>query len=91
MNIVIGLLLLPNIANYKHFFHNLGKVVWLSGPPGAGKSTTAQLMGRDAGYIYYEADCIGNYLNPFVPTDVDNPTIAAFKQKALKVGRFESY
>ena len=72
-------------------FLNLGKVVWLSGPPGAGKSTTAQLMGRDAGYIYYEADCIGNYLNPFVPTNVDNPTIAAFKQKALKVRRFKSY
>ena len=78
----------PKIAK---IFLNLGKVVWLSGAPGAGKSTTAQLMGRDAGYIYYEADCIGNYLNPFVPTNVDNPTIAAFSQKALKVRRFESY
>ena len=66
-------------------FLNLGKVVWLSGPPGAGKSTTAQLMGRDAGYVYYEADCALNFLNPFVPTDVDNPTLAAFKQKPLKV------
>ena len=66
-------------------FLNLGKVVWLSGPPGAGKSTTAQLMGRDAGYVYYEADCAMGFLNPFVPTDVDNPTLAAFKQKPLKV------
>ena len=66
-------------------FLNLGKVVWLSGPPGAGKSTTAQLMGRDAGYVYYEADCALNFLNPFVPTDVDNPTLAAFRQKPLKV------
>ena len=66
-------------------FLNLGKVVWLSGAPGAGKSTTAQLMGRDAGYIYYEADCAMGFLNPFVPTDVDNPTLAAFKQKPLKV------
>ena len=66
-------------------FLNLGKVVWLSGAPGAGKSTTAQLMGRDAGYVYYEADCAMGFLNPFVPTDVDNPTLAAFKQKPLKV------
>jgi hypothetical protein len=66
-------------------FLNLGKVVWLSGPPGAGKSTTAQLMGRDAGYVYYEADCAMGFLNPFVPTDVDNPTLAAFQQKPLKV------
>ena len=85
LNIVIDLLPLPNIANYKQFFHNLGKVIWLSGPPGAGKSTTAQLMGRDAGYVYYEADCALNFLNPFVPSDVDNPTIAAFRQKPLKV------
>ena len=85
MNIVIDLLPLPNIADYKQFFHNLGKVVWLSGPPGAGKSTTAQLMGRDAGYVYYEADCAMGFLNPFIPTDVDNPTLAAFKQNPLKV------
>ena len=70
---------------------NQGKLVWLSGPPGAGKSTTAQLMGRDAGYIYYEADCIGNYLNPFVPSDAENPTVAAFKQKALKVRRLKFF
>jgi gluconate kinase len=69
---------------YKIQPENQGKVVWLSGPPGAGKSTTAQLMGRDAGYVYYEADCALNFLNPFVPSDVDNPTIAAFRQKPLK-------
>ena len=42
-------------------------------------------MGGDAGYVYYEADCALNFLNPFVPTDVDNPTLAAFRQKPLKV------
>ena len=42
-------------------------------------------MGKDAEYVYYEADCAMAFLNPFVPTDVDNPTLAAFKQKPLKV------
>ena len=42
-------------------------------------------MGKDAGYVYYEADCAMAFLNPFVPTDVDNPTLAAFQQKPLKV------
>ena len=59
--------------------------MWLSGPPGAGKSTTAQLLGRHDDYVYYEADSMASFLNPFVPTDVDNPTFAAFSQKPLKV------
>ena len=63
---------------------NQGKLVWLSGPPGAGKSTTGALMGKDAGYVYFEADCTMNGQNPFVPLDAENPTAAAFKQKLLK-------
>ena len=61
-----------------------GRLVWLSGPPGAGKSTTGQLMSKEGDWVYYEADCTFSFLNPFVPTDVDNPTLAAFKQKPLK-------
>ena len=37
----------------------LGKIIWLSGAPGMGKSTTAQILGRLHGYVYYEADCFG--------------------------------
>ena len=70
---------------YKIQPENQGKLVWLSGPPGAGKSTTGQLMSKKAEYVYLEADCTMNFLNPFVPPDVENPTIAAFQQKALKV------
>ena len=57
----------------------------MSGPPGAGKSTTAQLLARHDGYVYYEADCTLEVLNPFVPLDVENPTLAAHRQKPLKV------
>ena len=81
---------------YKIQPENQGKLVWLSGPPGAGKSTTGQLMSREAGFVYLEADCTMNNLNPFVSPDVENPTLAAFQQKALKVGfsiisEFESF
>ena len=73
---------------YKIQPENQGKLVWLSGPPGAGKSTTGQLMSKEAEYVYLEADCTMNNLNPFVPPDVENPTIAAFQQKALKVKNY---
>ena len=72
---------------YKIQPENQGKLIWLSGPPGAGKSTTGLLMGKEHGYVYYEADCTLNCLNPFVPLDSDNPTLAAFRQKPLKVSR----
>ena len=62
-----------------------GKLIWLSGPPGAGKSTTCQLMARDKDFIYYEADCIMQLINPFTDPNVDNPSVASFSSKPLKV------
>ena len=70
---------------YKIQPENQGKLVWLSGPPGAGKSTTGQLMSRKTGFVYFEADCTMHSLNPFVPQDVESPSLAGFQQKALKV------
>ena len=62
-----------------------GKLAWVSGPPGAGKSTTAQLLARNHGYVYYEGDCLSMFVNPFVDVLVDNPSTAQVTQKPLKV------
>ena len=64
---------------------NQGKILFLSGPPGAGKSTTAQFMAKEKGYVYYEADCYGSCIDPFIPPDVPEPSIAQQKQKPIKV------
>ena len=57
--------------------------VTVTGPPGAGKSTTAQLLARKHDYAYYEADCVFGFLNPFVDPNVDEPTLAMGNQKPL--------
>ena len=62
-----------------------GKVFWISGPPGAGKSTTCQLMARENGYVYYEADATTSFVNPFVNLDVQEPSMATMQQRPVKV------
>merc|ERR1719384_2114017 len=69
---------------YKVQPENQGKLIWLSGAPGLGKSTSAMLLGKNAGYVYYEADSFMNNMNPYVSTDVDEPTLAMMSQKFLK-------
>ena len=49
-----------------------------------GKSTTAQMLARDHGYVYYEADCFKKLSNPYVPLGVANPSLAHIKQKILR-------
>ena len=49
-----------------------------------GKSTCAQLLARNHDYVYYEADCFGSLLNPYIPLDVDNPSMAKMYQKPVK-------
>ena len=61
-----------------------GKIFWCSGPPGAGKSTTCQLLARKNDYVYYEADATMQLINPFVPIDAENPSLAQMFQKSLR-------
>ena len=63
---------------------NQGKILFLSGPPGAGKSTTGQYLAKQKGWVYYEADCFASAVDPFIPLDVDEPSLAQMKQKAIK-------
>merc|ERR1711973_628606 len=61
-----------------------GKLLWFSGAPGMGKSTSAQLLARDNGYVYYEADAFNMMHNPFNSLDSENPSMDTVKQKILK-------
>jgi len=61
-----------------------GKILWFTGAPGMGKSTSAQLLARNHGYVYYEADCFGGCKNPYVPLDAENPSMAQIYQKPLR-------
>ena len=38
-----------------------------------------------SGFVFYEADCFGSCVNPFVPSDVPEPSIAQKMQKPIKV------
>ena len=61
----------------------LGRLIWITGPPALGKSTTAQLLSREHGFVYYEGDCFFQLRNPYIPADVENPSLAAAKQRKL--------
>jgi len=61
-----------------------GRILWFTGAPGMGKSTSAQLLARNHDYVYYEADCFRALKNPYIPLDVDNPSMAQTNQKPLK-------
>ena len=67
-----------NLVNFE------GKLLWFSGAPGMGKSTSAQILARDKGYVYYEADAFNMLLNPFNPLDSKDPSLETAKQKILK-------
>ena len=65
---------------------NQGKLLFISGAPGVGKSTTGFLLSKNHGYVYYEGDCFWMNMNPYVPTTAngDNLIEAMTKQTTLK-------
>ena len=60
-----------------------GRLLWLSGDPATGKSTSAQLLARLQGYVYYEVDCFPKLRNPYIPLDQPNPTAVQDMMKPL--------
>ena len=57
----------------------------MSGPPGSGKSTTAQFMARNHGYVYYDVDCFALFSNPFVDLFAKEASLTQDTQIPLKV------
>jgi len=68
---------------YKVEPQNQGRLIWITGLPGLGKSTSAQFLSREHGFVYYEADCFFSLKNPYIPPDVENPTLAIKHQRKL--------
>jgi hypothetical protein len=60
-----------------------GKLLWITGAPGLGKSTTAQLLSRHHGFVFYEGDCFFGVRNPYIPPDVPEASLAQHKQRKL--------
>ena len=61
----------------------LGRFVFLSGPPGAGKSSIAAWMAANANYVYYDGDGFLAGVNPYTPPKAEEPTLATQEQHPL--------
>ena len=70
--------------HYKIQPETQGKLLWLSGAPGLGKSVSAHLLSKKADYVYYEADAFMNHLNPYIPLEADVDHSAWMAQNFLK-------
>ena len=63
-------------SHYKMEPERRGKLVWITGAPGLGKSTTGQMLSRQHGFVFYEGDCFFGLCNPYIPSDVPEPSLA---------------
>ena len=71
-------------CHYKIQPNKKGKLIWVSGAPGMGKSTSAQILSKTSGYVYYEGDFFMTNVNPYIPPSSGEPSLAGFKQNFLK-------
>ena len=44
----------------------VGKLIWISGPSGMGKTTTARILQEEEGFVNYEGDCFIMGCNPYL-------------------------
>ena len=51
-----------------------GKLIWLTGPPGSGKSVTSQYFAKNHGFIHYQGDCFTEFVNPFTDLEAGEST-----------------
>lgn len=70
-------------SHYKLQPENQGKLVFISGAPGLGKSTSGHILSKTSDYVYYEADAFMSHVNPYIPPDAEEPSLATLKQKFL--------
>jgi len=63
---------------------HIGKLVFISGNPGFGKSTTARRMMDTKGFVYYEGDCFMSHKNPYLPPGNNSAIDALLLAKPLK-------
>jgi len=61
-----------------------GKLVVITGPPGAGKSTTAGAIAKKGDWVYYEGDGFLNGFNPYLAPNENQ--VAARSEKAALFG-----
>ena len=69
---------------YKVQPQNQGRLIWLSGPGGAGKSTTGFKLAKEKNFVYYEADCYLLHCNPYVSLEHETPTDGIVTQSPLR-------
>ena len=83
-----------SLEERSHFYkvqpENQGRLIFLSGTPGSGKSSVALKLAQKEGFVYYEGDCFGNFTNPYIPLHVSEPSTASVKQKPVKVSEFQN-
>jgi len=63
---------------------HVGKLIWISGPPGSGKSTTARRMMETQGFVHYEGDCFLHNRNPYPPLTKNSAIDEVFAANAAK-------
>ena len=61
-----------------------GKILWISGAPGTGKTTMAQYFAKKKGFVHYEGDSFMMLCNPFPDPEAMTSFPGAY-QKGLKV------